>query len=69
MDYINIIKGFGDTLKLFRIEFPDRKSNGLTYKQVDLVHGILGKQYKAHCASEDVMALYELVETIDSYKK
>ena len=66
VDYTNIIKGFGDILKLFRIELPDRKGNGLTYKQVHLVHDILGQQYKVNCAREDVMALYELVETIDS---
>ena len=52
------ISGYIDTVKVARRVFP--KDKVANYKQETLVNTILGKQYSAHNASEDVMSLHEL---------
>jgi len=49
-----------DSLNIFRKVFPKRSS----YKQEDLVRGILFTDYKAHNAEEDVKSLASLVSQV-----
>ncbi|WAR24671.1 LOW QUALITY PROTEIN: hypothetical protein MAR_038340 [Mya arenaria] len=49
-----------DSLPLFRKVFPKRSS----FKQEDIVHDILGIEYKAHNAEEDVKRLASLVSKV-----
>jgi len=49
-----------DSLNIFRKVFPKRSS----YKQEDLVRGILFTDYKAHNAEEDVKSLASLVSKV-----
>ena len=56
---INLVAGFMDTLKVLK-----QTHKGLTsYKQEDLVRNILGRDYKAHDAQGDALALQELMIT------
>jgi hypothetical protein len=45
--------GFIDTLPLFKVNLPGRKS----YKQTSLVADILGETYEAHEAMDDTRLL------------
>ena len=54
----NGVSGYIDTLKVARKVFSKEKVTN--YKQQTLVTEILGKQYSAHNAVEDVMSLQEL---------
>ncbi|XP_053381824.1 DNA polymerase III PolC-type-like [Mercenaria mercenaria] len=60
-DFRNIVIGFEDTRKLFMINNPELKS----YLQENLVGQLLGQEYQAHSASEDVKALKALYTTVD----
>lgn len=57
-DFLASVVGCLDTLPLFRKTYSDRSS----YKQGDLVQDILGIQYNAHDALEDVRALVKLFQ-------
>ena len=46
--FLSAVVGYVDTWIVFRQEFPNRTS----YKQVDLVRGLLGEEYEAHSALE-----------------
>ncbi|XP_063408928.1 DNA polymerase III PolC-type-like [Mytilus trossulus] len=50
--------GFSDTLPLFRVKFPKRKS----YSQSSLAKDILKTTYNAHNALDDVKILKQLIE-------
>jgi DNA polymerase III alpha subunit (gram-positive type) len=63
------VEGFGDTLALFKREYPDRKQNGKSYKQSDLVKDIVGIEYVAHSAVEDVIALSKLLQKVDNFEE
>ncbi|CAC5400225.1 unnamed protein product [Mytilus coruscus] len=52
------ILGFSDTLPLFRVKFPKRKS----YSQSSLANNILKTTYNAHNALNDVKILKQLIE-------
>ncbi|WAR09109.1 hypothetical protein MAR_019067, partial [Mya arenaria] len=52
--------GMIDSLPLFRKVFPKRSS----YKQEDIVHDLLGIEYKAHNAEEDVKSLASFVSNV-----
>ena len=54
----SLVAGYIDTWIAFRQEFPNRSS----YKQVDLVRGLLGEEYEAHNALEDARTLQKLCE-------
>ena len=54
----NGVSGYIDTLKFARKDFSKEKVTN--YKQQTSVTEILGKQYSAHNAVEDVMSLQEL---------
>ena len=56
--FLTVVVGYVDTWIVFRQEFPNRSS----YKQVDLVRGLLGEDYEAHNALEDARALQKLCE-------
>ena len=58
--FLSVVVGFVDTWIVFRQEFPNRTS----YKQVDLVRGLLGEEYEAHSALEDVRALQKLSKLV-----
>lgn len=58
--FLQLISGCIDTLKLSRKVFS--KSEILNYKQSTLVKAILGKEYDAHNALEDVKILFQLFE-------
>ena len=58
--FLSVVVGYVDTWTVFRHEFPNRTS----YKQVDLVKGLLGEEYEAHSALEDVRALQKLSELV-----
>ncbi|WAR07754.1 hypothetical protein MAR_017712 [Mya arenaria] len=53
-------QGMLDSLPLFRKVFPKRSS----YKQEDIVHDILGIEYKAHNEEEDVKSSASLVSKV-----
>ena len=55
------VSGFIDTLKLAKRVFHKSEVQG-SYKQENLVKCVLGKEYNAHNAFDDVMALRELHE-------
>ncbi|XP_060593809.1 uncharacterized protein LOC132748252, partial [Ruditapes philippinarum] len=57
-EFLASVVGCLDTLPLFRKTYSDRSS----YKQGDLVQDILGIQYNAHDALEDVRALVKLFQ-------
>lgn len=57
----NCVAGCLDTLSLFKKVFPDRTS----YKQEDLVLGLLNTQYNAHNALDDVCSLGSLFKFAD----
>ncbi|CAL4180315.1 unnamed protein product [Meganyctiphanes norvegica] len=56
------ILGFLDTLPYFKETFPEE----LSYKQENLVKNILGENYNAHNAIEDVLSLKKLIEKSNS---
>ena len=58
--FLSVVVGYVDTWIVFRQEFPNRTS----YKQVDLVRGLLGEEYEAHSALEDVRALQKLSKLV-----
>ena len=58
--FVNLISGCIDTLKLARKVYP--KSEVKNYKQTTLVKMLLGIDYDAHNAFEDVKSLYQLFD-------
>ena len=64
---LNVV-GFSDTLSMFNNEFPGRQGAG-GYSQQVLVRDILGQEYKAHNATEDVELLLSLIRSISSFKE
>lgn len=58
------IRGFSDTLPLFKLHFPGRKS----YKQSSLVTDLLQSRYDEHNAVEDVNLLVQLLLLIPNFE-
>ena len=58
--FLSVVVGYIDTWIVFRQEFPNRTS----YKQLDLVRSLLGEEYEAHSALEDVRALQKLSKLV-----
>ena len=61
-----LCKGFSDSKLIFTHQYPDRKVNKLSYKQVDLCKDIGNFCYEAHNSLEDVKALQKLCSVITS---
>ncbi|XP_053393709.1 DNA polymerase III PolC-type-like [Mercenaria mercenaria] len=62
--FFKCVSGCTDSLSVFRKQYPGRSS----YKQIDLVHDILGATYGAHDATEDVRALGHLLKHSASHQ-
>ena len=59
-DLCSSVRGFVDSILVFKIVFPKRDS----YKQEDLVRNLLEKEYNAHNAVDDVECLFELLSVV-----
>ena len=60
--FLSVVEGYVDTVIVFKKEVPNTPS--ASHKQVDLVKDLLGEEYEAHAALEDVRALQKLSELV-----